>query len=113
MIYLTGDIHGEVYRIADAANQYGITPRDTVVLLGDVGMNYFENNHGDRHRKKRRNKIGTTMFCIGNHEMRPETIPTYHEVQWHGGLCMWRTRFQICCSQRIGRYTIWTDKRKS
>lgn len=86
MIYLTGDIHGEVYRIADAANQYGITPRDTVVLLGDVGMNYFGNNHGDRHRKKRRNKIGTTMFCIGNHEIRPETILTYHEVQWHGGL---------------------------
>jgi len=86
MIYLTGDIHGEVYRIADAASRYGITPSDTVVLLGDVGMNYFGNNHGDRHRKKRLNKIGPTIFCIhGNHEMRPETIPTYHEVQWHGG----------------------------
>ena len=26
------------------------------------------------------------MFCIhGNHEMRPGTIPSYHEVEWHGG----------------------------
>ncbi len=86
MIYLTGDIHGEVYRIAEAASRYGISQGDTIVLLGDVGMNYFGNNHGDRHRKKRLNKIGAAMLCIhGNHEMRPETVPSYHEAPWHGG----------------------------
>ncbi len=78
MIYLTGDIHGEVYRIAEAASRYGISQGDTIVLLGDVGMNCFGNNHGDRHRKKRLNKIGAAMLCIhGNHEMRPETVPSY------------------------------------
>ncbi len=26
------------------------------------------------------------MLCIhGNHEMRPETVPSYHEAPWHGG----------------------------
>lgn len=49
-------------------------------------MNYFGNNHGDRHRKKKLNKLGVSIFCLhGNHEMRPGTIETYHEEQWHGG----------------------------
>ena len=87
MIYVTGDIHGEVFRIREAAEQFEIGEDDTIVLLGDVGMNYFGNRHGDRHRKKRLNKLGVTMFCIhGNHEMRPETIPTYQEKEWHGGV---------------------------
>ena len=82
MIYVTGDIHGEVFRIREAAEQFEIGEDDTIVLLGDVGMNYFGNRHGDRHRKKRLNKLGVTMFCIhGNHEMRPETIPTYQEKE--------------------------------
>lgn len=87
MIYVTGDIHGEVFRVREAAERFEIGEDDTIVLLGDVGMNYFGNRHGDRHRKKRLNKLGVTMFCIhGNHEMRPETISTYQEKEWHGGI---------------------------
>jgi len=86
MIYITGDIHGEVFRIAEAVAKFNIGSEDTIVLLGDVGMNYYGNKRGDRHRKKRLNKLGVAMFCIhGNHEMRPGTISTYHEVEWHGG----------------------------
>lgn len=87
MIYITGDIHGEVFRVREAAERFEIKEGDTIVLLGDVGMNYFGNRHGDRHRKKRLNKLGVTVFCIhGNHEMRPETILTYQEKEWHGGI---------------------------
>lgn len=86
MIYVTGDIHGEVFRVAEAVDRYKITAEDVIVILGDVGMNYYGNNHGDGHRKKKLNKLGVPVFCIhGNHEMRPGTIDTYHEVQWHGG----------------------------
>lgn len=86
LIYVTGDIHGEVFRVAEAVSRYKIQQNDTIVLLGDVGMNYFGNNRGDRHRKKRLNKIGVPVFCIhGNHEMRPSTILSYQEKQWHGG----------------------------
>lgn len=87
MILVTGDIHGEVHRVADAVARFGLDNYDTIVLLGDVGMNYYGNKRGDRHRKKRLNNLGVTMICIhGNHEMRPETIVTYHEEQWHGGV---------------------------
>ena len=86
MIYITGDIHGEVFRVADAVERFNISSDDIIVLLGDVGMNYYGNSRGDRHRKKRLNKLGIPVFCIhGNHEMRPGTIPTYSEIKWHGG----------------------------
>ena len=86
MIYYTGDIHGEVLCAADIVARCGITDQDVLVILGDVGMNYYGNSHGDKHRKKKLNKLGVPIFCIhGNHEMRPETISTYHEEKWRGG----------------------------
>ena len=86
MIYYTGDIHGDVLHIRDMVTKYEITDQDVIVILGDVGMNYYGNNYGDQHRKKKLNKLGVPVFCIhGNHEMRPETIPTYHEDTWQGG----------------------------
>lgn len=86
MIYITGDIHGEVFRVAKAVEKFNIGSEDIIVLLGDVGMNYYGNNRGDKHRKKRMNKLGVPIFCIhGNHEMRPGTISSYREMEWHGG----------------------------
>lgn len=35
MIYITGDIHGEVFRIAEATERFQITGKDTIVILGD------------------------------------------------------------------------------
>lgn len=86
MVLLTGDIHGEVFRIQNIIERPRLTAADTIVILGDVGTNYYGNRKGDRHRKKRLNGFGVPMLCIhGNHEMRPETIESYREVQWHGG----------------------------
>lgn len=86
MILVTGDIHGRVMYVAENVRRFDLGSNDTIVLLGDVGMNFYGNKRGDVHRKRRLNNLGVTMLCIhGNHEMRPETIDTYHEVQWHGG----------------------------
>ena len=87
MIYVTGDIHGEVYRVAEAVRRLGITQQDVIVILGDVGMNYYGSDHGDTARKNKLNRLGVPVLCIhGNHEMRPGTIPTYREILWHGGV---------------------------
>ena len=86
MVYITGDIHGDVSRVREMVTKYTITSEDTIVLLGDVGMNYYGNKHGDRHRKKKLNSLGIKILCIhGNHEMRPESLITYREDQWHDG----------------------------
>ena len=86
MVLYTGDTHGQTFRVVSTIRRFKLGSCDVIVILGDVGMNYYGNKRGDRHRKKRLNKLGVPMFCIhGNHEMRPGTIPSYHEVEWHGG----------------------------
>ena len=57
MIYYMGDIHGDVFHVVDVVARYEITDKDVIVILGDVGMNYYGNNHGDKHRKKKLNKL--------------------------------------------------------
>ena len=87
MIYISGDIHGEAYRVEEAIKQLHMTAADTIVLLGDVCMNYFGNDNGDRFRKYTLNKLCIQILCIhGNHEQRPDTIESYHEIEWHGGI---------------------------
>lgn len=87
MIYISGDIHGDAARVVEAVAKFGITTADTIVLLGDVGMNYYGNRHGDHHRKKRLNSLGIPILCIhGNHEMRPEKLITYRKTEWNGGI---------------------------
>ena len=87
MFYMTGDIHGEISRVGEMIARYEIMPKDTIVLLGDVGMNYYGNKHGDRRRKKKLNSFGVKILCIhGNHEMRPDSLITYREDQWNGGI---------------------------
>ena len=45
MILITGDIHAQTDRVLDLADKYYLENEDTVILLGDVGMNYFGNYH--------------------------------------------------------------------
>ena len=94
MVYITGDIHGEVYRVSEMIEKYEITPNDIIVILGDVGMNYYGNKHGDRRNKKRLNNFDIPILCIhGNHEMRPETLITYREEPWMGGTVYFEEEF--------------------
>lgn len=86
MVYITGDIHGDISRIVDFIEHHELNSDDVVVILGDAGLNYYGNDHGDKGKKKRLNKYGVPIFCLhGNHEMRPESLSYYKESEWHGG----------------------------
>ncbi len=85
MVYFTGDIHGSPWRIIKFAKKFHLTRNDTIVILGDVGVNYYLNER-DEEAKIHLNAIKPTVLCIhGNHEIRPNTIDTYHLEEWHGG----------------------------
>lgn len=43
MIYYTGDIHGQPFKIVRFCKKINLTREDTVVILGDVGANYYGN----------------------------------------------------------------------
>lgn len=85
MVYLTGDIHGRTNRIVEFAETMTLTKNDTIIILGDVGANYYQDNR-DRIRKDDLARLKPTIFCIhGNHECRPCNIGTYELVPWNGG----------------------------
>ena len=44
MIFFTGDIHGAVGGIAEFITKVHPTMKDVIVLLGDVGANYYKPN---------------------------------------------------------------------
>lgn len=46
MIFFTGDIHGAVDGVADFINKVHPTMEDVIVLLGDVGANYYNGRNG-------------------------------------------------------------------
>ena len=85
MIFYTGDIHGSKKEVVDFCQRYEPTTNDTIVLLGDVGANFYGAGR-DKYLKKALSELGPTIFCIhGNHEMRPATIPSYTTKVWNGG----------------------------
>lgn len=96
MVYYTGDIHGNAKAIAAFAQYFELTESDTIVILGDVGANYYGNRR-DRYCKDVLARIKPTVFCIhGNHERRPETLTGYKQKEWNqrgrspGMVCLWQ-----------------------
>lgn len=86
MIYITGDIHGDFRNLAAFCEKHKVTADDIIIILGDVGANFYL--HGrDRSTKKKALRIPATLFCIhGNHEARPQSLPElYHEDTFCGG----------------------------
>jgi len=85
MIYITGDTHRDFRRVGVFCDTVESTKDDILIILGDAGINY----HGDpkdKDLKRQLNELPITIFCIhGNHEQRPETIPSYEETDWNGG----------------------------
>jgi 3-oxoacid CoA-transferase subunit A len=85
MIYITGDTHGDFRRVEAFCGRFGTGRADILIVLGDAGINYY----GGKKTvllKTLLSDLPITLFCLhGNHENRPQNIPTYKEVQWHGG----------------------------
>lgn len=85
MIYLTGDIHGDPWRIVNFCRRIEPGKDDIIVLLGDVGANFFGGMR-DESVKALLDMCGPKLLCVhGNHEMRPWNVPGYELKEWHGG----------------------------
>ena len=86
MFFVTGDIHGDVYRARNLIRDYERSSDDTFILLGDVGLNYYGDDQEDYSRKTLLNATGVKILCIhGNHERRPASLPQYKLSSWRGG----------------------------
>lgn len=74
---LVSDTHGLVKtRLQNVKAAYPqLNPAETaVIILGDVGFNYYLSKR-DWKQKKNASKFGYTIYCVrGNHEERPENL---------------------------------------
>lgn len=73
MIYVTGDTHREFSRFG----RLDLTEDDLIIVLGDVGINYYLDSSDDRVKKKLNKYPCRFFFVRGNHEERPENISSY------------------------------------
>jgi len=79
MFYITGDRHRHFLGLFHFCEKNKLTNNDTIIILGDAGINYYGSSI-DKEFKKSLSRQKVTFFCIhGNHEQRPETISTYKE----------------------------------
>ena len=93
MIYYTGDIHGNPREIVQFCDRHKLTEQDTLVLLGDVGANYFLNGR-DAEMKQLLTQVKPTLLCIhGNHERRPTAGLGYERARRFGGEVMVQPEF--------------------
>lgn len=77
MIYITGDTHRNFKRVRDFCEKNNTSKEDILIILGDVGINYYL-DESDLLLKEELQELPITLFCIrGNHEARPENINTY------------------------------------
>lgn len=85
MYYITGDTHGDFRALVRFCKKHKLTDDDTVIILGDAGINYFGDKR-DRYPREQLRKTRATIFSIhGNHERRPHTLDLYTEETWRGG----------------------------
>ena len=107
MVYFTGDIHGYAKEILRFGDKYNLTLDDVLVILGDVGANYY-GERIDCHTKNILAKAGMTILCIhGNHEIRPSNIPSYKLKTWNGGEVWYEERHPHLLFAKDGEiYTI-------
>lgn len=86
-VFALGDIHGKWQIVRDFYLTNKIkekfTKDDTLILLGDAGLNYFF-NYRDEEVKKKLGKLPFTYFVIrGNHEERPSVCAAKNSELWH------------------------------
>jgi 3-oxoacid CoA-transferase subunit A len=83
MIYLTGDVHRDLYRFLDP--RLPKEKGDILIILGDACINYYKDVSDEMVKQFLSNYDNTFFIIQGNHEERPENINTYKEKEMFGG----------------------------
>ena len=93
MVYITGDTHGRFGRIELFCHVMETSKADTMIILGDAGFNYYGGSR-DAKVKKQANAFPIRFLCIhGNHEIRPQNIPSYKETVFCGGRVLYEPEY--------------------
>lgn len=93
-MYLTGDTHGNLDRIATFCEENHLKNDDVVIVLGDAGLNYYTDSRSFKSKAHYSKAIGCELLCIhGNHEQNPEHMGSMKEKEWKGGVVFYEEDF--------------------
>lgn len=107
MVFYTGDPHGDVAEIVKFCRRMRLQSSDTLVILGDVGANYYLNER-DKCVKEQLNSCGPTILCIhGNHECRPAVSLVMYCTIGTVDRCMSSRSILMSFSPWMARFTRW------
>ena len=87
-IYVFGDLHGSYYPIRDFYNHYkdnkdfNFDGTDTIILLGDAGLNYYFNYRDDNFKNALCDYPFNYFVIRGNHEERPSICTEKEPEKW-------------------------------
>lgn len=74
MIYITGDMHGNIEQLHRVMNKINIKEDNTLIVLGDFGGNYYCNKK-DNPFKNAVQEYNINLFVIrGNHDANPDIV---------------------------------------
>ena len=83
--FITGDKHRDFSRIKQFCVDMNTRKKDVLIILGDVGFNYYGDRR-DSDLKREISELNITLFCLhGNKENRPHNIKTYGVRNFCGG----------------------------
>ena len=81
MIYITGDMHGDIQTFKDVMGRVTCKSENTLIVLGDLGANYYLNKI-DKKFKKIISEYNINLFVIrGNHDANPANLNYMKEIK--------------------------------
>lgn len=93
-IYITGDTHGDFYRVIWFEQRVELEKDSLMIVLGDAGLNYYCDERDNRKKEFLKKNSGLIYFCIhGNHEQRPYLIPSYKTKEFCGGTVYYEPKY--------------------
>lgn len=81
MIYITGDIHGNIEQFKEIMGKVTCKQENTLIILGDLGANYYLNKT-DKKFKNIISQYNINLFVIrGNHDANPVNLNYMKEIE--------------------------------
>lgn len=86
MIYITGDMHGDISQMRQVMQKVNCKPNNTLIVLGDFGANYYFDKKDDIF-KNAISEYNINIFVIrGNHDGNPSLIEEVEQKEKYGNI---------------------------